>query len=354
MAELALIDLSKSFGDTRAVDGVTFTLAHAELLAVLGPSGCGKTTLLRLIAGFETPDRGTLRINGVPLAGVPPERRRFGFVFQSYALFPHMSVRRNIAFGARGSSRAVRRRTEDLLQMVRLDGVAHRRPSQLSAGQRQRVALARALAPEPRLLLLDEPFSALDAPLRRDLRDELKRLQTQLAVSMIHVTHDRIEALDLGDRVAVLASGRLEQIGAPTTLFREPRSVSVARAVGSGTLLSGVVRGCDGERVEVEIGEGVLAAPAETAWAVGDRVTVLIPVRAVRIDPDATFGARAPAVIAATHFEGDRVLVELSTVFGCLRGYSGDSEPRGVGTTVVAGIAAERVRLFPDGAVSGP
>ncbi|HDL85073.1 MAG TPA: ABC transporter ATP-binding protein, partial [Candidatus Acetothermia bacterium] len=227
MPELAVSDLHKSFGDVHAVNGLDLTLAEGEILALLGPSGCGKTTTLRLIAGFDRPDQGTIVLHGRDLLPLPPEKRKIGFVFQNYALFPHMTVAQNIAYGIRYAPRHTER-VRELIVLVDLSGLERRYPRELSSGQCQRVALARALAPQPRLLLLDEPLSALDAKLRESLRREIRRIQQEVKLATLHVTHDQDEAMAISDRMAVMHAGRIEQIGTPSEIYSHPESAFVA------------------------------------------------------------------------------------------------------------------------------
>jgi sulfate transport system ATP-binding protein len=227
--------LEKRFGSYTALDGVSLRVARGELVALLGPSGCGKTTLLRVLAGLETPDKGKVLFDGVDVTHTPAASRNVGLVFQHYALFEHMTVFENVAFGlrVRRAPRAhVDERVRELLTRVRLEGFAGRLPSQLSGGQRQRIALARALAAEPRVLLLDEPFGALDARVRQELRAWLRRLHAETGVTTVLVTHDREDAFEVADRVAVMNAGRLEQVGPPVEVFHEPASAWVMRFLG--------------------------------------------------------------------------------------------------------------------------
>ncbi|RVT98638.1 ABC transporter ATP-binding protein [Rhodovarius crocodyli] len=236
---LQLDAVSRSFGKLKAVDGVSLDIAAGEFIAFLGPSGCGKTTLLRIIAGFETADAGSLLLDGRDVAGVPPNRRDVGLVFQNLALFPHLTVAENIAFGMelRGRPRAeVQAKVEEAISLVALGGLGGRRIQQLSGGQKQRVALARALVLKPSVLLLDEPLSALDMKLRRQLQQELKTLQRSTGTTFIFVTHDQEEALSMADRVAVFSSGRLEQFDTPQMLYRRPASRFVAEFVGDANI----------------------------------------------------------------------------------------------------------------------
>jgi putative spermidine/putrescine transport system ATP-binding protein len=234
-AAVELRNLSRSFGTTRALDGLTLRLAPGELVALLGPSGCGKTTALRIVAGFETADSGTVEVDGQDVSPVPAAKRDMGMVFQSYSLFPNMSAVDNVSFGLRmrrlGSAER-QRRAADLLDMVGLAAQAKQYPHQLSGGQQQRVALARALAIEPRVLLLDEPLSALDAKVRLQLREQIRSLQQRLGTTTLFVTHDQEEALSMADRVGVMSNGRLEQIATPDELYDRPATPFVAEFVG--------------------------------------------------------------------------------------------------------------------------
>ena len=232
--------VSKRFGAFTAVDEVSFEIRRGEFFSMLGPSGCGKTTMLRLIAGFEDVTSGVLRLDGQSVIGVPPYRRPVNTVFQNYALFPHLSVFDNVAFGPRIRKLPepeLARSVREMLEVVRLGDLADRRPSQLSGGQRQRVALARALVNGPRALLLDEPLSALDLELRRKMQIELKRIQRDVGITFVFVTHDQEEALTMSDRIAVMRSGRLEQVGTPEEIYDHPRSAFVARFIGSANMI---------------------------------------------------------------------------------------------------------------------
>jgi len=256
--------LSKSFGRFPALNDVSFAAADKEFLALLGPSGSGKTTLLRVLAGLEQPDAGEVRFRGEDYLALPARRRRAGMVFQHYALFRHMTVAQNIAFGLKVRPRAERpsaaeiaRRVGDLIALVQMGGLDKRYPAQLSGGQRQRVALARALAIEPRMLLLDEPFGALDAQVRRDLRRWLREMHDRAGVTTVFVTHDQEEALDLADRVAILKDGKLIQLGQPQALYDNPASAFVYEFLGPACRLPGVV-----EAGRLHVGDWTAAAPA--------------------------------------------------------------------------------------------
>ena len=234
--------VSRRFGDVPAVDGVDLEIASGEFFTLLGPSGSGKTTCLRLMAGFDRPTSGTIRLHGEDVSGLPPYRRNVNTVFQDYALFPHMSVAENVGYGlmVRKVPKAERqRRVEEMLDLVRLPGLGHRKPSQLSGGQRQRVALARALVNRPRLLLLDEPLGALDLKLRQQMQVELKALQQQVGITFVYVTHDQEEALSMSDRLAVFHQGKIEQVGEPSEVYEAPATEFVAGFVGVSNVVMG-------------------------------------------------------------------------------------------------------------------
>ena len=303
-----LDNISKSFGLTHAVQEVTLAVHPGELFAVLGPSGCGKTTLLRLIAGFERPDRGGVTVGGRRVAGngewVAPERRRIGMVFQDYALFPHLTIERNVAFGCRRGDRAGPRRA---LELVGLQHKADRHPHELSGGERQRVALARALAPGPDVVLLDEPFSSLDASLRADLRREVELILRDAGTSAILVTHDQEEALTLADRLALMRDGRIVQVGAPEDVYAQPAERWAAQFVGEVNVLPGVLRG---DSVHTEIGSFDLVCPAGGAG----RGSVHIAVRPEQLE--FRTGREPNAEVVEREFRGHDVLYRLRHAAG--------------------------------------
>jgi len=280
--------VSKRFDDAVALDGFDLEARRGVLLALLGPSGCGKTTALRVIAGFDRPDAGTVELAGRRVAGdgawVPPERRRVGMVFQDWALFPHLDVGRNVAYGL---PRDRRDRVGELLEMVRLDGMERRMPHELSGGQQQRVALARALAPSPEIILLDEPFSNLDATLRAGVRAEVRRVLHEAGVTAVFVTHDREEALSIADEVAVMAEGRVLQSGVPHEVYERPSDPLVAGLLGEANLIPADVRG---GRVETSLG----AIPAD-GWGDGPIGLVVRP-ESIALDPDPAGDARVEDV----------------------------------------------------------
>ena len=241
---ITVIGANKRYGDFAALDNVDFTVPTGSLTALLGPSGSGKSTLLRAIAGLDTPDTGTITINGVDVTGVPPQRRGIGFVFQHYAAFKHLTVRDNVAFGLKIRKlpkSEIAEKVDNLLEVVGLAGFQTRYPNQLSGGQRQRMALARALAVDPQVLLLDEPFGALDAKVREDLRAWLRRLHDEVHVTTVLVTHDQAEALDVADRIAVLNKGRIEQIGTPAEVYDSPANSFVMSFLGNVSSLNGIL-----------------------------------------------------------------------------------------------------------------
>jgi len=284
---IELHGVSKAFEDTIALRCIDLSIGNGEFLTLLGPSGCGKTTILRILSGFETPDKGSLLIEGKNVIGVPPERRKVNTVFQSYALFPHMTVAENVAFGLKmqGCPKAeIAERVAEALRMVHLEGYEERKPSQLSGGQQQRVALARAVINKPLVLLLDEPFSALDYKLRRRMQVEIKRLQRKLGITFVFVTHDQEEAFAMSDRVVVMNEGRIEQIGTPQEVYEEPCNLFVARFVGEINILSGRILSVKGKGLYEADVEGV-QFPLRTSriFAEGDLVHVLLRPEDVRI-----------------------------------------------------------------------
>jgi spermidine/putrescine transport system ATP-binding protein len=276
-----LTEVTRRFGTAVAVDRVSLQVRPGEFLSLLGPSGCGKTTTLRMIAGFEHPDEGYIRISGEYVQGTPPYRRDVNTVFQQYALFPHMSVYDNVAFGPRSKKVAeatLRPRVQDMLEVVRLAEFAKRRPTQLSGGQQQRVALARALVNLPSALLLDEPLAALDLKLRQAMQIELKRIQREVGITFIFVTHDQEEALTMSDRIAVMNHGSIEQIGTPEDIYDRPASVFVAGFIGTANLLPGKAerRDADGVLVRLPSGDAVRCSSPDGGVADGSAATVML------------------------------------------------------------------------------
>jgi len=278
MAFLDLDDVQKRFATTVAVESFTLHVERGEFVSFLGPSGCGKTTTLRMIAGFEMPTAGRIQVAGADITHQPPSRRHIGMVFQSYALFPNMTVAANIGFGlkvARQPAAAIGRRVEEMLKLIHLPALGNRYPYQLSGGQQQRVALARALAIQPQLLLLDEPLSALDAKIRVSLRNEIRAIQRQLGITTIYVTHDQEEALSLSDRVVVMSEGRIEQVGTPFQIYNFPATPFVASFVGTLNVLPAQVLDAATGRLAVE-GQEIGTAGALDGARPGDRLQIAL------------------------------------------------------------------------------
>ena len=264
--DLRLESLTKRFGSIVAVDDVTLTVPSGSFFALLGPSGCGKTTTLRMVAGLEEPTAGTIRLGDRDITGLRPYKRPVNTVFQNYALFPHLSIEDNVAFGLkRRGHRRVRGQVEEMLDLVELSGFGRRRPAQLSGGQQQRVALARALINSPQVLLLDEPLGALDLKLRRQMQIELKRIQTEVGLTFIHVTHDQEEAMTMADTVAVMNAGVIEQLGRPDELYDNPASTFVANFLGQSNLVAGEVSRTRGTKLEVDVHGARIGVPMARA-----------------------------------------------------------------------------------------
>jgi spermidine/putrescine transport system ATP-binding protein len=293
--DLEFRDVTKDFGEVRAVDGVTFQVRRGEFLSLLGPSGCGKTTSLRMIAGFERPTRGEIYLDGRPVGDTPPYRRPVNTVFQHYALFPHKNVFDNIAFGLRMKrlrTAEIAERVERMLALVELPGIGRRSPDQLSGGQQQRVALARALVNEPTVLLLDEPLGALDLKVRRRMQQELKRIHREVGVTFVYVTHDQEEALTMSDRIAVMNHGRIEQLDTPASIYEHPASRFVASFIGLTNLLRGVVHGSEDGAVVVRAATGArLRAEPTGAASPGSEVEVAVRPEKIQMAVEAPDGA---------------------------------------------------------------
>ncbi|MGG5260921.1 ABC transporter ATP-binding protein [Phycicoccus avicenniae] len=289
--DLRLDAVTKSFGDFTAVDDLDLVVPRGSFFALLGPSGCGKTTTLRMVAGLEQPTAGNILIGDTDLTGSRPYERPVNTVFQSYALFPHLSIRDNVAFGPkrRGQKDAMER-AEETLKLVEVDHLATRKPAQLSGGQQQRVALARALVNRPEVLLLDEPLGALDLKLRRQLQVELKRIQTEVGLTFIHVTHDQEEAMTMADTVAVMNHGRIEQMGAPADLYDLPSTTFVANFVGRSNLGTGAVVDRDGDHLVAEIQGSRVKVPLARAGATEGQVTFGVRPEKVRVLREAPAG----------------------------------------------------------------
>ena len=356
-----LVELRKTFGDVAAVDGIDVEIRSGEFFSLLGPSGCGKTTTLRLIAGFERPDGGRILLDGVDMVATPPHRRKVNTVFQSYALFPHLDVFDNVAFGLRRQrvkKTEIRSRVETVLRAVRLDGYEQRRPAQLSGGQQQRVALARALVLNPSVLLLDEPLGALDAKLRKALQIELKAIQEQFGITFVYVTHDQEEALTMSDRIAVMSGGHVEQIASPTEMYEEPRTVFVADFLGISNLMTVTVDGSEDGMCRARLGDFVLRAARGETEAHGETRVVIRPER-VRIEPyEATGDNRVPGMIERVVYLGssEQLVVRLATgdVVHALFVNDGTQRDHAQGTAVQIHFPPEALRVLPSATPTAP
>jgi len=353
---IELVSLTKRFAEV-AVDNIDLQIASGEFFSLLGPSGCGKTTTLRLIAGFEQPTAGKILLDGADVSAVPPHRRNVNTVFQSYALFPFLTVFDNVAFGLRNKKLAkadLDSRVYSALDLVKLRPFERRRPGQLSGGQQQRVALARALVLQPSVLLLDEPLGALDAKLRRSLKVELKALQEQVGITFLYVTHDQEEALTMSDRLAVMRDGRIVQLGPPTEIYEEPADTYVADFLGVSNLMPvDVVSRGPGSRCEVRLGESVLTVEHGGQDA-PDRSHAVIRPERVRIEQYGSTGPnRVPAMVERLVYLGSATQVYLRLAAGSdiqvLLQNDGGPEKLVQGTPVTAYLAPDALRVLSGG-----
>jgi spermidine/putrescine transport system ATP-binding protein len=356
--EVRLVDLVKRFGGFTAVDGINLTIPQGKFFSLLGPSGCGKTTTLRMVGGFEQPTSGQVMLDGVDIADTPPNKRQVNTVFQSYALFPHMSVFDNVAFGLRRAHVGgddVKRRVGEVLDQVEMTKFTRRKPAQLSGGQQQRVALARALVLKPAVLLLDEPLGALDAKLRRQLQVEIKALQERVGITFIYVTHDQEEAITMSDRIAVMNAGRVEQEAEPRVMYEEPATAFVANFLGVSNLIDAKATGASGDGAAVEIGGGVTLEALQGDVAHRGRVQVMIRPERVRIEPTGQDGTnRVRATVTRTVYIGNgvRVFVELASgqaVVALVQNADDDGEMPSwnPGTQVMCCLPAAALRVLP-------
>jgi len=354
--EVKLVDLVKRFADVTAVAGINLEMQPGEFFSLLGPSGCGKTTTLRLIAGFERPDEGQILLDDADMAQVPPHKRNVNTVFQNYALFPHLNVFDNVAFGLRYKDvgkQEIKQKVSDSLALVRLEGMHKRRPSQLSGGQQQRVALARALILNPAVLLLDEPLGALDAKLRKALQIELKALQEEVGITFIYVTHDQEEALTMSDRLAVMSNGRVEQVGTPNEVYEEPRTTYVADFLGVSNLMDARAEGPDGDgRCKVRLGDFHLLAGQGESDALGEARIVIRPERVGLEAQGATGENRVPGMVERVVYVGSilQVIVHLApgqTLQAWIQN-QGEGVPYGQGTPVTVHLPVDALRVLID------
>jgi spermidine/putrescine transport system ATP-binding protein len=353
--EVTLVELTKRFDDVVAVDSIDLHVAPGEFFSLLGPSGCGKTTTLRMIAGFEQPTSGRILLDGADVASIPAYKRNVNTVFQSYALFPHLRVFDNVAFGLRRAGvgkQEVARRVADALAQVELTGLERRKPAQLSGGQQQRVALARVLVLRPAVVLLDEPLGALDAKIRRTLQVELKALQEQVGLTFIYVTHDQEEALTMSDRLAVMNAGRIEQLGPPKAVYEEPDTTFVADFLGISNLMSGAALGQAGAHCRVRVNDVELEAARGDLTTRGETKLVIRPER-VRLEPRGVNGEnRIPGMVERVVYRGsnNQVFVRLpgGDQVQALVQNIGDGREYAMGDPVSVYLPAEALRVLTD------
>jgi spermidine/putrescine transport system ATP-binding protein len=347
--------ITKRFGEVTAVDAVSFEVRGGEFFSLLGPSGCGKTTTLRAIGGFEPLDGGEILIDGQPMGRLPPNRRETNMVFQRLALFPHYTVFDNVAFGLRMKrrpEREIRERVDESLALVQMAGLATRRITELSGGQQQRVALARALVNRPRVLLLDEPLSALDLKLRLQLQEELKRLQRELGTTFIYVTHDQGEALAMSDHIGVMTAGRLDQVGDPMEIYERPSTRFVANFIGDANLIDGVTESVDADAVVVRAG-ALRVRARRLGWErPGQPVTVCVRPERVRVEASLDLPTVLSGRVEERAFSGSLVKYRLSA--GGLRLHAAVPYVNGtrlfpVGEIVAAGWDAAQAVVVPGG-----
>ena len=307
---LSLQHITKNFGEGDVLRDISLDVARGEFVTLLGASGCGKTTTLRIISGLETP--GTVLLDGKDVTALPPERRPVNTVFQSYALFPHMNVEKNVAYGlrVRGMDKAsIAKRVREMLELVQMEDYAKRMPSQLSGGQRQRIAIARALAPEPELLLLDEPLGALDLQLRRQMQLELKRLQKKLGITFVYITHDQEEAINMSDHIAVMRGGRFEQIGTPEEIYDEPKTHYVAQFIGRSTILDGTVESVGRNTAVIRGACGSFRVDASRALLIAEEsCEVCVRTERMRASSVPIEGFDLPATVREARYAGGSVL----------------------------------------------
>jgi spermidine/putrescine transport system ATP-binding protein len=355
--DIQLVGLRKTFGDLTAVESLDLHIAGGEFFSLLGPSGCGKTTTLRMIAGFEQPSAGRIVLDGADVAYTPPHKRNVNTVFQNYALFPHLNVFDNVAFGLKRAKRSkdeIRRLVAQALELVQLTGLERRKSSQLSGGQQQRVALARALVLNPAVLLLDEPLGALDAKLRKALQIELKSLQQEVGITFLYVTHDQEEALTMSDRLAVMNAGRVEQLGAPQDVYEDPQTIFVADFLGVSNLMDANARGGNDGHCRVEVERFELEGTS-VGDVTGPAKIVIRPER-VELEPHGSDSGpnRLPGMVERVVYVGAavQVMVRVATgdVLQVLVRNTGAPVPYDQGTPVQTYLPPDALRVLPTGA----
>ncbi len=318
--DLHLVNLTKSFGDFKAVDNLSLTIPAGSFFALLGPSGCGKTTTLRMVAGLEEPTSGQIKLGQEDVTNLPPYKRWVNTVFQSYALFPHLTIYENVAFGLRRQkAKDIDNQVKAMLELVELTTQAQKKPQQLSGGQQQRVAVARALINEPDVLLLDEPLGALDLKLRRQMQLELKRIQTEVGITFVHVTHDQEEAMTMADTIAVMNEGKIEQMGSPVQIYEHPKTAFVANFLGQTNLFEGTVAGVEGDELAVKVKDVTLYVPLNSTEIRSGRIVFGVRPEKVKIVDQGKTGLPKNQIngsIKLTAFVGVSTQYEVITNWG--------------------------------------
>lgn len=353
---LQIKNITKDFGDGPVLDNLCLDVYPGEFLTLLGPSGCGKTTTLRIIAGLERPDDGQVLLDGTDMTRLPPEKRPLNTVFQNYALFPHMNVFQNIAYGLRVlhvNRQEQQRRVAEALNLVRLTGYEKRMPSQLSGGQRQRVAIARSVVLKPRVLLLDEPLGALDLKLRQEMQRELKQLQQRLGITFIYITHDQEEALNMSSRVVIMRRGVVEQVGTPEDVYEHPRTLFAADFVGQSNLLHGFISSADGENLTFRTGGVEMPAMASASFQprVGQKAVLCLRPQRVRYGSEPQHTMTLKGTLLSKEYVGGmqhtRIALNEQVVLSAVN-QSSELDSRAVGTEVCVGWDVRHAPLVPE------
>ncbi|MBA4790105.1 MAG: ABC transporter ATP-binding protein [Rhizobiales bacterium] len=352
---LEIVDLHKSYGTVEVLKGVSIAARQGEFISLVGPSGCGKTTTLNIVGGFEQPSSGDVRLGGRSMLPLPSHKRGLGMVFQNHALLPHLTVEQNVGFGlamTRVPKPEIARRAREALRLVRLEGFEARYPRELSGGQQQRVGIARALTVNPKVLLMDEPLSSLDAKLRREMQLELRRIQQSVGITALYVTHDQEEALSLSDRIVLMNKGRIEQAGSPTELYRQPLTEFVAGFIGESSFLDGVLREIRGAEAQIEIATGErIAVATPVGGAVGGKVRLGIRPDRLRLSRDPASGDGLKAVVVASAFVGSlqRVMVRLADGVEMKASIDASSALPQIDDALVMSASAHDWMVFPEG-----